>query len=87
MKRKKFIKNVIDLGVVILVVVLIGINYQYGLYFCELYNIRSDYSLSMMGISVAMEIGLLLFALEGIFVYLCWRLLRRIFKGGFNKNL
>lgn len=88
MKCNKFIKDVINFWVVILGVVLLGINYQYGLYFCDLYNIPFDFSLSMMGIGVAMEIGLFLFALECIFAYLGWCLLRRIFNGKwfFNRN-
>lgn len=88
MKCKKIIRDVINFGVVIVVVVLVGINYQYGLYFCDLYNIPFDFSLSMMGIGVAMEIGLFLFALESIFAYLGWCLLRRIFNGKwfFNRN-
>ena len=88
MKCNKFIKDVINFGVVILGVVLLGIDYQYGLYFCDLYNIPVDFSLSMMGIGVAMEIGLLLFALECVFAYLVWCLFRRVFNGKlfFNRN-
>lgn len=88
MKCNKFIKDVINFWVVILGVALLGIDYQYGLYFCDLYNIPFDFSLSMMGIGVAMEIGLLLFALECIFAYLVWCLLRRVFNGKlfFNRN-
>ena len=89
MKWRKFIREVINFGVVILSVILLGIDYHYGLYFCNLYNIPFDFSLSMMGMGVAMEIGLLLFVLEIVFVYLGWRLLGRIFreKYFFNRNL
>ena len=89
MKWRKFIREVINFGFVILSVILLGIDYHYGLYFCNLYNIPIDFSLSMMGMGVAMEIGLFLFVLESVLVYLGWCLLGRIFKGKyiFNKNL
>lgn len=77
MKMKGLIKYIVNFFILVSIVILLGIDYHYGLLFCNFYDIPIDISLSMMGMGMAMNVALFLFVFEGLLVYLGWRLVKK----------
>lgn len=73
-----FIKTFIITLIVVGLLFLIRFNYNIGIRYCEILNIPKDFALTMVSPGMAIEVSIIMFAIEMIFLFYIVKNLKKI---------
>lgn len=73
-----FIKTFIITLIVVGLLFLIRFNYNIGIRYCEILNIPKDFALTMVSPGMAIEVSIIMFAIEMIFLFHIVKNLKKI---------